>query len=91
MSMGHAYVLPGDGKPQPVEVRTGLSDGKWERIAQRCSEKGDEVIVGTRTHAQQGQSRAGGRPACRFRQRQSACRAQGFDRNRGAQQNLCDG
>lgn len=47
MSMGHAYVLPGDGKPQPVEVRTGLSDGTWSELLSGALKEGDEVIVGT--------------------------------------------
>ncbi|WP_162527587.1 efflux RND transporter periplasmic adaptor subunit [Casimicrobium huifangae] len=47
MSMGHAYVLPGDGKPQPVEVRTGLSDGTWSEMLSGALKEGDEVIVGT--------------------------------------------
>jgi HlyD family secretion protein len=47
MSMSHAYVLPGDGKPQPVEVRTGLSDGTWSELLSGALKEGDEVIVGT--------------------------------------------
>ncbi len=41
------YVVGGDGKPQALEIRTGLTDGTASELTGGALKEGDEVIVGT--------------------------------------------
>lgn len=43
---GRVWVLGADGKPSPVEVRTGLTDGTSTEILEGPLKEGDAVIVG---------------------------------------------
>ncbi|MEW5865176.1 MAG: efflux RND transporter periplasmic adaptor subunit [Pseudomonadota bacterium] len=44
---GRVWVLGPAGRPQPIEVRTGLTDGTATEIVEGPLKEGDEVIVGT--------------------------------------------
>ncbi|HEY6966862.1 MAG TPA: efflux RND transporter periplasmic adaptor subunit [Burkholderiales bacterium] len=43
---GRLWVVGADGKPAPVEVRTGLSDGASTELVEGPLKEGDEVILG---------------------------------------------
>jgi HlyD family secretion protein len=60
------YVLPDksdkDSKPQPVEIKVGISDGIYTEVRDGLTE-GQEVIVGLNSPMEQG---GGGRPGNPF-------------------------
>jgi len=41
-----AYVLAPNGEPKPVEVRTGISDGRYTEVVSGDLKPGDPVIIG---------------------------------------------
>ena len=43
------YRLGGNGKPEAVEVRTGISDGRYTQIVDGTLQPGDKLIVGLAT------------------------------------------
>lgn len=43
------YLLGDDGKPKKVEIRTGITDGRYTEIVKGEIKEGDKVIVGTAT------------------------------------------
>ena len=44
---GRVWVLDAAGRPRPIQVRTGLTDGTATEIVEGPLKEGDEVIVGT--------------------------------------------
>jgi HlyD family secretion protein len=46
MTRGRVWVLGADGKPKPIDVRVGLSDGTATEVASEELREGMEVIVG---------------------------------------------
>jgi HlyD family secretion protein len=44
---GRLWIVGEDGKPAPVAVKTGLSDGARTEIVEGPLKEGDEVILGT--------------------------------------------
>jgi HlyD family secretion protein len=48
---GRVWVLDGAGKPQAVNVRTGLSDGTYTQLVGGDVQEGAQVIVGTQSGA----------------------------------------
>jgi HlyD family secretion protein len=46
-SSGKVWVLGADGKPAPVEVKTGINDGNQTEVLEGDLKEGQEVIVGT--------------------------------------------
>ena len=55
MKRGTVYVLR-DGKPQPVAVRTGITDGASTEVISDVLKAGDPVIVGVENTGKTGQS-----------------------------------
>jgi HlyD family secretion protein len=51
------WTLGADGKPQPVEVQLGISDGTWTEVRSGDLQEGQAVIIGAPS---QGQSSASG-------------------------------
>ncbi|MFA6957360.1 MAG: efflux RND transporter periplasmic adaptor subunit [Thermoanaerobaculia bacterium] len=43
------YILGEDGKPKKVEIRTGITDGRYTEVVKGELKAGDAVIVGTAT------------------------------------------
>jgi HlyD family secretion protein len=43
------YLLGEDGKPKKVEIRTGITDGRFTEVVKGELKEGDKVIVGTVT------------------------------------------
>jgi HlyD family secretion protein len=44
---GRVFVLGADGKPRPVDVRVGLTDGSLTEVSAEGLKEGDDVIIGT--------------------------------------------
>jgi HlyD family secretion protein len=53
------YVVGKDGKPQPVPVKTGVSDGAYTELTGGNLKEGDLLITG---EAPKGSARSGGTP-----------------------------
>jgi HlyD family secretion protein len=51
MTRGRIWVLGADGKPKPIDVRVGLTDGTATEVASDELREGMEVIVGQQTSA----------------------------------------
>lgn len=49
MTRGRVWVLGADGKPRPIDVRVGLTDGTATEVASDELREGMEVIVGQQT------------------------------------------
>ena len=47
VTAGRVYVQGGDGKPQAVEIRVGLTDGTYSEVVSGALKENDEVIIGT--------------------------------------------
>lgn len=47
VTAGRVYVQGGDGKPQAVEIRVGLTDGTYSEVVSGALKESDEVIIGT--------------------------------------------
>ena len=45
-SRGRVFVLDEAGKPRPVQVRTGLSDGSFTEVSGEGIKEGDTVVIG---------------------------------------------
>lgn len=45
-SRGRVFVLDETGKPRPVQVRTGLSDGSFTEVSGEGIKEGDTVVIG---------------------------------------------
>jgi HlyD family secretion protein len=43
------YVLDANKKPQPVEIRTGITDGRYTEVVEGTLKEGQDVIVGLAT------------------------------------------
>ena len=61
VTRGLIWVLGEDGKPFPVEIFTGVSDGAFTEIVRGDIDAGKEVIVGSKQPATRKQSGMGGR------------------------------
>jgi len=48
------WLLGADGKPSPVEIRTGITDGRYTQVVSGPSKEGDPVIVGLATSKVEG-------------------------------------
>ncbi len=59
---GKLWVIGSDGKPSPVEVKTGLNDGNQTELPDTDLAEGREVIVGTVATADKAKPAAGPRP-----------------------------
>jgi len=53
------YLLGGDGKPKKVEIRTGITDGRYTEVVKGEIKEGDTVIVGTATSKADGRTLPG--------------------------------
>jgi HlyD family secretion protein len=62
---GRVYVLV-DGKPSPVALRTGLTDGTSTEIVSDALKEGDEVIVGTLAGSSSPAAKSGTAPRLPF-------------------------
>ena len=54
------YILDANNKPRGVEVRTGISDGRYTQIVEGNIKEGDPVIIGTATSKIEGPAAFGG-------------------------------
>jgi HlyD family secretion protein len=63
---GRVWVLGLDGKPRPVSVRLGITDGNMTEIVAGDLSEGQDVIVGTMSGAGQPGRPAGGAPRLRL-------------------------
>jgi len=43
------YVLDANKKPQAVQIRTGITDGRYTEVVEGALKEGQEVIVGNAT------------------------------------------
>jgi HlyD family secretion protein len=50
------YLLGEDGKPKKVEIRTGITDGRFTQVVEGALKEGDTVIVGTATSKADGRT-----------------------------------
>lgn len=49
---GKVWVLGADGKPAPIEVKTGINDGNQTEVLEGDLKEGQEVIIGTNAAAE---------------------------------------
>ena len=54
------YVLEDKNKLKPVEIRTGISDGRYTQVVDGAVKEGDAVVIGTATSKVEGPSAFGG-------------------------------
>jgi HlyD family secretion protein len=54
------YILDPDNKLRPVDIRTGISDGRYTQVVDGAVKEGDQVIIGTATSKVEGPSAFGG-------------------------------
>ena len=54
------YILGKDNKLTPVEVRTGISDGRYTQVVDGSLKEGDQVVIGTATSKVEGPAAFGG-------------------------------
>ena len=54
------YILDANNKLNPVEVRTGISDGRYTQIVDGAVKEGDQVVIGTATSKIEGPAAFGG-------------------------------
>jgi len=54
------YVLGKDNKLTAVEIRTGISDGRYTQVVDGAIKEGDQVIIGTATSKVEGPAAFGG-------------------------------
>ena len=54
------YILDANKNPKAVEIRTGISDGRYTQVVDGAVKEGDPVIVGTATSKVEGPSAFGG-------------------------------
>ncbi|HYC88494.1 MAG TPA: efflux RND transporter periplasmic adaptor subunit [Thermoanaerobaculia bacterium] len=54
------YVLNADKTLQPVEIRTGITDGRYTQVASGTLKEGDQVVVGLATSKVEGPPPMGG-------------------------------
>jgi HlyD family secretion protein len=54
------YILGADKKLKPVEIRTGISDGRFTQVISGALEAGDDVVVGMATSKVEGPPPMGG-------------------------------
>ncbi|HVR39953.1 MAG TPA: efflux RND transporter periplasmic adaptor subunit [Thermoanaerobaculia bacterium] len=54
------YVLDAQKKPQPVQIRTGITDGRFTQVVDGSLKPGDEVITGLATSKVEGPAAFGG-------------------------------
>src|SRR5258706_10475118 len=47
--MQTVYILDANKKPQPVQVKTGITDGRYTEVVEGGLKEGQEVIVGNAT------------------------------------------
>ncbi|MBI3625041.1 MAG: efflux RND transporter periplasmic adaptor subunit [Candidatus Rokubacteria bacterium] len=62
---GRVWILGPDGKPKPLSVQLGISDGSFTEILDAALAEGQEVIVGA-TERPASQPAGGGAPRIRF-------------------------
>lgn len=43
------YILDANKKPQPVEIRTGITDGRYTEVVEGGLKEGQDVIIGLAT------------------------------------------
>lgn len=60
VKMQTVYVLGADKKLKPVQIRTGISDGRFTQVVDGDLKAGDEVIVGLSTSKNEGPPPMGG-------------------------------
>lgn len=65
-SAGRVWVLDSEGKPRPIDVRLGLTDGSSSQVESAELAEGREVIVGFLQSARPAQTQRGGSPRLRF-------------------------
>jgi HlyD family secretion protein len=66
MTRGRVWVLGADGKPKPIDVRVGLTDGTATEVASDELREGVEVIVGQQTGGAATQAPKGAPPRMFF-------------------------
>jgi HlyD family secretion protein len=54
------YILDKDNKLRPVDIRTGISDGRYTQVVDGAVKEGDPVVIGTATSKVEGPSAFGG-------------------------------
>ena len=54
------YILGPDKKPRPVDIRTGITDGRFTQIVSGDLKEGDQVVVGLATSKVEGPPPMGG-------------------------------
>jgi HlyD family secretion protein len=54
------YVLGKDNKLTPVDVRTGISDGRYTQVVDGAIKEGDLIVTGTATSKIEGPAAFGG-------------------------------
>jgi HlyD family secretion protein len=54
------YTLSAEGKLQPVEIRTGISDGRFTQVVSGGLKEGDQVVIGVATSKVEGPPPMGG-------------------------------
>jgi HlyD family secretion protein len=54
------YIMDKDNKLKPVEIRTGISDGRYTQVVDGAVKEGDQVVVGTATSKVEGPAAFGG-------------------------------
>ena len=47
--MQTVYILDANKKPQPVQIRTGITDGRYTEVVEGGLKEGQDVIVGNAT------------------------------------------
>ncbi|HUG38698.1 MAG TPA: efflux RND transporter periplasmic adaptor subunit [Candidatus Limnocylindrales bacterium] len=68
-SSGRVFVLDPEGKPKPVTIRTGITDGSYTEVLGGDVKDGQELLVSTATpgsSAPRGASQSSGGPRVRF-------------------------
>jgi HlyD family secretion protein len=58
--MQTVYVMGADKKLKPVEIRTGISDGRFTQVVSGELKEGDQVVVGLATSKVEGPPPMGG-------------------------------
>ena len=56
------WTLGADGKPSPVEIRAGITDGRFTQVVDGALKDGDQIIVGLATSKVEGPAPPGASP-----------------------------
>jgi len=54
------YILDAEKKLKPVEIRTGISDGRFTQVVSGPLKQGDDVVIGVATSKVEGPPPMGG-------------------------------